>query len=496
MTVPFKAIPANIRVPLFYAELDASQANTASQAQRALIIGQVTGASTLVANVPVLSASATEARIAGGSGSILAAMVAAYRANDAFGELWYLPIADDGAATAAIGSVAFGGPTTAAGTLCLYIAGQLVSVALAAGTTGAQAATAASAAIGALVDLPVTAAVDGAVASKVNLTARNKGLVGNDIDVRANYLGSAGGQALPAGLTATIVPMSGGATNPSLAAGLTALADMPFDFIVSPYTDAASIAAIAALLNDQTGRWSWTTQIYGHCFTAKRGTQGALATFGAGLNDQHHSCMGFNDSPSPNYVWAAAVAGVAAVSLRADPGVPLQSLVVAAVLAPPVQSRFLLSQRNTLLYDGISTFRVDPSGAVLIENVITTYQTNAQGQSDSSYLEIETLFLLIFVLRTFAAVVNTKFARVKLGSDGVRYPASAGVVTPATIKAELIATYRSLEDQGIVQNSDDFAAALVVQKNSSSPSRVDVLLPATLIGQLRVFATLLQFRLS
>jgi phage tail sheath gpL-like len=493
MTISFKNIPANLRTPGFFAEIDASQANTASQQQRALIIGQVTSSGTLAPNVPVLSASAAEARVAGGAGSILALMVAAYRANDVFGEVWYLPVADDGAAAAATGTINFTGTATAAGTLSLYIAGQLVPVGVTVGMTAAALATAIVTAVTAAIDLPVTAT---STTGTVTLTAKNKGLCGNDIDLRLNYRGTAGGEATPTGLTPTVGAMTGGTTNPTLTTALAALADMPFDVIVSPYNDATSRAAISALLNDTTGRWSWSSQIYGHCFIAQRGSQGNLATLGTGLNDQHLTCIGFYDSPSPSFAWAAAFAGAAAVSLRADPGVPLQTLIVAGILPPPIQSRFLESQRNTLLFDGISTFRVDNAGTITIENLITTYQTNGQGQPDNAYLELETMFTLIAVLRFFSGVVSSKFARVKLGSDGKRYPASANVVTPATIKAEMIATYRQIEDLGLVQNSDGFAAAVTVTKNAQNPSRVDVLLPITLIGQLRVFATLVQFRLS
>lgn len=496
MSIPFKTLPAGLRTPGMYAELDASQANTASGTQRTLIIGQITGSATLVANVPVQSASAAEARVAGGAGSQLASMVSRYRANDAYGELWYLPLADDPAAVAATGSITFAGPATAAGVLSLYVAGHLVAMPIASGATATQIATSVVAAITAAIDLPVTAAVDGTVNSKVNLTAKNKGAVANDVDVRVNYRGAAGGEVLPAAVGVTIVAMSGGTTNPSLTAALAALGSMPFDFVVSPFTDTASIQAISALLNDQIGRWAPTVQIYGHCFVAKRGTQGALASFGTALNDQHLSCLGFADSPSPNYAWAAALAGAVAPSVREDPATPLQTLAIAGVLAPPVQSQFLPTQRNSLLYDGIATFTVDPAGAVHLERLVTTYQTNALGQADNSYLDVETLFTLMAVLRAYALLMSTKFARVKLGSDGVRYPAGANVVTPSTIKAELVALYRSLEtDSAWVQNSDAFAAAVSVTK-STSPGRVDVLLPIIVIGQLRELAMLVQFKLQ
>jgi phage tail sheath gpL-like len=246
VTIAFRTIPAGLRTPGTFAELDASQANTAAGTQRALIIGQITAAGTLTPNVPVQSASVTEANSAGGAGSMLAAMVAAYRANDAFGEVWYLPLADDGAAAAATGAIVFGGPATSAGAVSLYIAGQIVQIAVAANATTAQVATTAAAAINAAVDLPVTAVVDGGNPAKVNLTAKNKGAVANDIDVRVNYRGAPGGEALPGGVTVAVTAMSGGTTNPTLTAALAALGSMPFDFIVSPYSLACSAIRRAA----------------------------------------------------------------------------------------------------------------------------------------------------------------------------------------------------------------------------------------------------------
>ncbi|WP_157218672.1 phage tail sheath subtilisin-like domain-containing protein [Flavisphingomonas formosensis] len=498
MTVPFAQIPAGdaIRVPLFYAEIDPSQANTAQLIQRALIIGQKTSAGTYPPNLPVLVQSVTAGIQGGGAGSLLADMIKTYRLNDTFGELWALPLVDDGAAVAATGSISFTGPTTAVGVLSLYVAGQKVSIALASGTTAAQAATAVAAAINAATALPVTAAVDGTTTSKVNVTAKNAGATGLDIDMRVGFRGAPGGERTPAGLGVTIVAMTGGATPPSLTAALANLQDEPFDFIVSPYNDPTTIAAITAFLNDSTGRWSWQTQVYGHCFIAKRGSQGALATFGNGLNDQHLSCMGIYDSPSPSWEWAAAMAGAAAVSVRADPGLPLQTLALRGVLAPHLGGRFSLSQRNTLLFDGISTFSVASDDTPLIENVITTYQFNALGDPDNSYVQVETMFLLMYVLRQLSTVITTKYARKKLKANGTRIAPGSNVVTPNTIRADLIAKYSEMEEQGYVQQSDTFAENLVVEKNATAPNRVDVLYPAILIDQLRIFALLMQFRLQ
>jgi phage tail sheath gpL-like len=493
MTIPFKNIPANIRVPLFYAEVDNSRANTAQANQRALIIGQITSAGTGTANVPVISQGVADAAAVGGPDSLLALMTAAYRLNDNFGEVWYLPLADDVAAVAATGTVAFNAAATANGTFYLYVGGVRYALPVLSTQTTTQLATALAALINADPTCPVNATSS---TNTVTLTAVNKGPTGNDIDLRANYLGVAGGEATPTGLTFTITAMANGATAPSLTTGLANLGSQSFDFIVCPYTDTTSLNALKSFLDDVSGRWSYSQQLYGHVFAAKSGSLGTLTTFGTARNNQHETVMGVFDSPTPSWLWAASVAGAAAVSLRADPAMPLQTLALQGVLAPPLASRFVLTDRNTLLYDGVSTFVVSDDGTVRIENLITTYQKNTFGSPDNSYLEVETMFTLAFVLRFMKTAITSKYSRSKLAANGTRFAPGSAIVTPNMIRAELIAQYRQLEYDGLVQNADAFKDGLIVQQNSSNPNRVDVLWPGVLIDQLRIFAVLAQFRLQ
>lgn len=489
MAIGFKEIPADLRVPLFFAELDNSRANSGTQTQRALIVGQKTDAGALPAGVPVLMEGVEWAKGACGAGSMLALMAEWYRKRDRFGEVWLLPLADAPAGVAASGTIAVSAPPTAAGTLSLYVAGKRVRVACAAGQTAAAVATAIAAAINADADLPVTAA---AATTDVTVTAKNKGEAGNAIDLRTNYLGAAGGEATPAGLALTITAMSGGAANPDLAAALASLGDKTFDFIAFPYTDTASLDALKAFL---AARWAWDQMLYGGAFAAYRGTVGARTTFGNGRNDPHVSVLGFADSPTPAWLWAANFAGAAAASLRADPGLPLQGLAL-DVLAPPVELRDDIGERNTLLFDGISTHTVDDDGTVRLETVVTTYQTNASGQPDDSYLYVERLYTLAAVIRDLKAFVTSTFGRMKLAEDGTPFRPGASIVTPAVIRDAIVGCYRRLEREGLVQESEAFAANLIVQRNASNRCRVDGLLPIVPIDQLRQVAALVQFRNS
>ncbi|EKN3941786.1 TPA: phage tail sheath subtilisin-like domain-containing protein [Yersinia enterocolitica] len=493
MTIPFTHIPSNLRTPLFFAEFDNSQANTATTTQRTLIIGQMLNAGTLPADVPVLVSSV--ATVAGqcGAGSMLHGQMAAYLANDIAGEIYILPLADTEAMVAATGKITVTTQASATGVISLYIAGIRVQVAVVATDEVAAVATALTAAINTAASLPVTAA---AVDAVITLTAKNKGAHGNTIDLRLNYLGSAGGETTPDSLVLAFTPMAGGAGAPELDDALANLQDRTFDFIINPYTDTASLNKIKDFLSDSTGRWSYAEQLYGHSFAAQSGTYGQLTAAGELRNDQHASLLGVNGSPTPSYIWSAAYVGAIAQSLRNDPGRPLQTLTISGVLAPPLASRFTLTERNNLLHSGISTVTTADDGSVQVENIITTYQKNKYGAEDDSYLQIETLFLLMFVTRFLRTQVTSKFARMKLAADGTRFAPGSAIITPNVIRAELIAQYQTLEFNGYVQDAKGFAKGLIVEKSASNPNRVDVLWTGVLINQLRIFAVLNQFRLQ
>lgn len=492
MAVSFNNIPSNIRVPLFYAEVDNSRAGYFQQQNRTLIIGQKLSGGSAAANVPVFCSSGDQAKQLCGVGSMLERMVTKYRENDTFGEVWILPLADNVAGTQAEGEIAVTGPATGAGTLNLYIAGQRVQVAVASGDSATEIGDAIEAAVNANTSLPVTA--DNA-AGTVTLTARHKGLVGNDITIIENYLSSLGGETRPAGVGIAITAMSGGTTAPDMATALANLADESFDYIIHPYTDTTSLNALQDYLGDVAGTWSWAKQLYGGGFSARRGSVADLQTFGDARNDQHMSVLGFDGIPNAVYEVAAAYGAQAAKSLSIDPARPLQTLPLLGILAPQVADRFSLTERNTLLFTGVATSYVE-SGTVRIERAVTTYQQNTFGQPDPSYLDVETLFTLATVLRRLRYSITQKFPRHKLANDGTRFGDGQAIVTPKIIRSELLATYAEMETLGLVENREAFEANLIVERDATDPNRVNVLYPPDLVNALRIFAVLAQFRLQ
>lgn len=497
--VSFNYIPANVRVPLFYAEMDNTQAGYFTQNKRALLVGQKLSTGSASVNTPYLVSTTDQAKSLFGTGSMLARMHELYRLQDSFGEVWCIAVADAGAGVQATGTITVTGPATAAGAINLYIAGQRVQVAVGASDTANTIATAINAAINAATDLPVTSTVLNAV---VTLTCRWKGATGNDITVLDSFRGYAGGEALPAGVSLAYVAMASGATNPTLTGTvITAMGDDEYDYVIHPYTDSTSLDAFQTEFNDSVGRWAWSRQVYGHCYTALRGTLNALTTAGALRNDPHHTIAGIDaDTPNPCWEYAAAYGGANAVCLNVDVARPTQTTPLTGILTPRAGKRFLLTERQSLLNYGIATSYV-AGGLLRVERAITTYQKNTWGQADPSYLDSETLHTLAEITRRLRNRITQKYPRHKLANDGTRFGPGQAIVTPNVIRGELLSEYADMEQLGLVENAAMFARYLIVERDTDrnpagNPNRVNVLLPPDLVNQLRIFALLNQFRLQ
>lgn len=491
MSISFNGIPGNLRVPFVYVEFDASRAQQgpSTMPYRCLIVGQRLATGTVAELVPTRVTSAAQARTYFGRGSMLARMCELQLANNGVTECWAVALTDNAAGVQAAGSIAFGGPASAAGTIYAYVAGQRLTIGVTAGMTAAAMASALVAAVTAAPDLPVTAVVDGVNTAKVNLTARHKGAAGNDIDLRVNYYDA---EVLPGSVTASIIGMSGGATNPTVDPIWAALGDEQYHVITWPYTDAASLVSLEGELSSRFGP---LRQIDGVAISSATGSHSGLATLGSGRNSPHVSIMHAHGVPNPTWEVASAVAGVVSYYGNIDPARPFQTLGLTGILPPRKIDRFTLAENNLLLFDGISTFSVDAGGVVRLQRVITTYQVTANGADDISYLDLNTPLTLSYLRYDWRNLVLRRYPRHKLANDGTAYGAGQAIVTPKVMKAEAVAWFRMMEERGLVENIDQFKADLIIERNASDPNRLDMYMPPDLVNQLRVVAVQLGFRL-
>lgn len=493
MAISFNNIPNNIKVPLFYAEVDSSAANTIQDSGASLIIAHPLDGSLIERNKLIVMPTADQAKKIAGRGSQLSRMVEAYRNIDNFGELFVIAVDEPTAGSNATGTIQISGTAEETGILSLYIGNSKIQSRVTVSDTAEAIANGLNNTINANPDLPVTASVSN---STITLTAKHKGLSGNDIPLCFNYYGTISGEETPDGLNIVITQMNGGTGTPDLTPVIAAMGDKLLDFIAFPFNDLSSLATFNHEMDDTKGRWSYVRQLYGHTYTAKKGDLSELIEFGDKLNYQHITVAGYEKTIQTSIDELIAMRTARnAIFIRNDPARPTQTGLLNGALPASDSNQFTLTEQQSLLSHGIATAYVS-SGNLLIQRDITTYQRNSYGIADNSYLDSETLHTLAYVLRKLRSVITSKYPRHKLANDGTRFGAGQAIITPAVAKAEINATYRQLELLGLVENFDLFKKNLIVERNVNDPNRLDVLFPPDLVNQLRVFAVLAQFRLQ
>jgi phage tail sheath gpL-like len=484
--ITFNTIPIDIRTPGQYIEIDNSKAlrGLPGMQRRMLYIGNKLASGTAASGTLKRVNAGSEAAGYFGRGSVLHEMLVAARNANKTSDIWAIGLDDLVGGVQATFVATVTGAATGSGVIALYVNGQKLQIGVTIGDAAATIATALAAAVTAFANGPLTAAAVGAVAT---LTARHKGVFGNDIDVRVNYYPD---EVLPAGVTIAIAPGVVGAGNPDVAAALASLTQESFYTIVTPYTDTSNIVKLETEL---ASRWGGMDMRTGHLFGAFRGTQSALATLGSARNSPHNSFIGVKSSPTPIYVWAAVWAAVVEFRGAIDPARPFQTLPLPGVLPPAQADQFTRPERDLLLRDGISTFLVDQGGSVLIERVVTTYQTNAFGIEDVSYLDLETKWTVDYMRFAWRARIGLRFPDYKLADDGTNFDEGQAIVTPLMIRSELIDVARLLERAGLLEGFEQFKKDVLVKRSLQDVNRVNAILPPDVVNQFRVFAAAVQF---
>jgi len=507
MSITFNNIPNTTRTPNVYAEIDNSRAlqGLATNPHKALIMGQKTSAGSV--NYQTLIAITRDNLADGyfGAGSELARMCNAFKTTNPNTELYAMALSADGNGTGVqasahvdfskmVAGASAGGIyaqcISGAGYWYLLINGTKITVPLTSNMSGKAIAQALSAvmAVSAYSQLPVHLTTSNGSAY---FSAVCSGAQGNFINLRVNYY--TGESTISTLLsTSNLTAMAGGSGGGLVTDSWSVIEDEQFHYIIQPYTDTTNLSSIE---NELENRFSPTEDIQGHGFTCYAATQGNCTTLGNSRNSPYNTIFGIYDSPTAPEEIASIAGAVAAKYLNIDPARPLHYLRLPNVLPPPVENRFTRAERETLLYDGIATTITDSGGNQLIERCITTFQANALGLPDWSYLDIQTMATLSEIRYQFKTRMINRFImpRFKLADDSFPIRTGSYVATPSTIKSEIISLFYLLRDRGLIENVEEFVANLIVERDSTDRNRVNVLLNPDLINQFRVIAAKIQF---
>ena len=506
MAITFNNIPTTIRTPGAYVEIDNSRAlkGLVQNPHKVLILGQKLAAGS--APFDTLTAISRDNLADGffGAGSVLARMCNTFKDNNPNTEVYAMALGSGIGGTAAsadimLSAAIYSDIISGTHTWYIMIDGQQLEVAFTSGMSGVGMATKIASMINSTSNLPITAAIS---AGTVGLTAVCSGTLGNYISIIENYYGTQTPSCFSQEMikivstaavsTSFYYSFTGGATDPDLGDAWAVIAGEQFHYIIQPYIAAANLTEIEDELED---RFLPLEDLQGHGFTCVRGAMASATTLGNTRNSPHNTIIANTNAPQTPERWAAAWGAQAAWNLNIDPARPLHTLKLKGILPPPITDRYIRSERDTLLYDGIATWIVDSGGNVLIERSITSYQENALGTPDPSYLDIQTLATLGEIRYQYKTRMVNRFIipRFKLADDTFPVQPGSNVATPKTVKQETIALFTLLRDVGLIENLDDFIDNLVVERNLADRNRVDVLLPADLINQFRVLAGNIQF---
>lgn len=456
-------IPDALRYPGVYINIDGSQAGLGGDLPAVLLVGYKLPVGIAPVGELVLAAGADDVKAKVGEGSMLHQMYTMYRKGEKAFDVYMLPYADLPAGVAATGTITVDTPPTEDGVIPLYISTRLVQVGVTAGQAVADIATAIADAITAAgLDIPVTVAAAGAVAT---LTARNKGTTGNDIDVRLSLYG----ETLPDGLGLTIDALADGAGNPLVGDLETIIGERRFRYVALGISDAVTLAAWHA---ESQRRYLPPVQAGFRAFSAYRGDYEAAYNFGSTKNYEHISDTAIALLPFTTWEAAAALCAAADTRLYNNPVQSLEGAPLPGLVGVDTEY-FTWTQKNSLLFKGMSLIEVGKDGACYIKRLISMYQFKPDGSADDAFLDINTAEGMDRTREKQIAAINKACVGTVAAKTNEGFAPGLKITTEDSIKALLLSLYSNVlvRQLGWAQAYDYYKSTLLVAQDPLNPSR-------------------------
>lgn len=492
MTISYSQIPASRMIPLFAAEFSTTAPQVIGALMKPVVfLGQKIPAAAAVEGVRYLVTSKAQAVSLFGAGSPLQRMLRAFFDVNPNGSAYAVAQTDASAATAASRTMTWTGTATAAGTVKLRIGGQLVEIPVAVGDDGPAIAAKVTTYVTATAaaELPATSSTGSGGNTHINtITAKVEGTVGNLISLSVNALGEGAGEVLPAGVSVALsgAMLASGATDPTSSLWATGLGSDAYSLIGLQFDNSTVVGLLRTALDT---RWSALSAKDGVLVVSKVDSAADLITWGTGINDEHVSALGFPESVgwlSPAFELTGAYVGLVARECVAteDPAASVQMSPLPGLWG--YGTNFSDTELDALANAGVATV-VAESGVVYLQLESVSRRTTALGDPETRFQDIQVPLSMSYLRAFFKAKIQTAYPRHKLANDDTPIPGGAKVVTPAIVKAALIAWYRSISGV-IVEDVEAFAASVIVERNATNPNRLDGYIEPNFINRMRVFA--------
>lgn len=484
MAISFNTIPSNTAASAVLIESENVRRNASVRIlpQKVLLVGTFNSGYTPTIGTVKRISTLNSARALFGRGSLLSCMAESFFNNNLATEVYCLPLAEADGSVAATGTITVNSAVTTAGMYSLYIAGHLLNVKASKGDTAEDIALAIKNAINAAADLPVSATVSDEV---VTLTAKFKGSAGN-INVAQN-LADGDADKSPVGGSLTIVPLTGGTGDPSLASALASLGDAFYTFIVTPWGDSTALGNLADVGNTRAG-YAVKRPFVG--LSGFNGSKADYLTLVTALNSPWLCVMPVFNSPTPGYEIASATAGRMSLSNDAEPGRPCKTLTLTGVKAGSGEN-LIYAEKDEFVKAGGSYTVITENAAVQLGDCITTYTTNSQGveDADTSYRYVSTICKLQAKIYSLDSLfLSSPFDRAVIVDNATTSPL-AFALSPNAVKGFLIKLIDEVwVPMAWTKDRDAVVAGLVVEINKANPARMDVEIPDVMTSELAIIA--------
>ncbi len=477
-------ISTNDYVPGVYIQTDfaAGAASSGGTAYTAIILGNKLSAGSATedtviygpdTSTPMTSVSDAEALF--GHGSELARGVARFMAVNKSTSLYALAVKEGTSAVAAKLDITLTGTATSAGMVRIYVGDEFTDAGFIKGDLAADVATLVAAQVNAKQSWAVSAV---AVSGKVTLTAKNKGLRGNDLRAFTQVSGT--------GIASDVLvstKLAGGTVSDDVTTALATMLGKRFYYIITPFNDATNLGKVS----DQIAQEA--LPINGRRQRMFAGTSDTLAnsiTLSTGLNSERSELVWSLESDLSSCELASYTAGV--YSLEEAQAVPRCNFAfygqtpstsnIWRMKAPNSAATPTRSQVSSALNSGLTPIVPGIAGSTSISTRVTT-RFLSNGVTDyrireASKVTIEDFFADDLVVQVYAAMDG------KLIQDdpisGAPEPAP-NVATPRNLKAVINGNIRDYFDKGLLENPGQTIADTIVQREASPANRMSARIP-------------------
>lgn len=460
-------VPNNIILPFVGVEFNNSRASKGAGTLvfQTLLTGQKTASGTGVPGTVIRVSSADAVAVAAGYGSQLHLMAKEYFKNNAITDTFIYMLEDAVGSVKAQFTITFTGTATKGGEIAMLIDGYRIPVSVASGDDPTDIASAAATAISAVLPyIPVSSA--SASSGVLTLTAKNGGTLGNGMHVTHSYYD---GEVLPTGVSVAVVNSVPGTGDPSLADMISDIGEEWYQVFCSPYTDSSNMELIETEL---ASRFSVMRQIDGVYISARKGTDAELITFATDTlrNSPHCGVAAAGDYPMNVAQIAGAIAGAFAASASQDTAKPLHRINLNGILPPVKEKRRKFIERNTLALNGLMT--LNPGNGVQSEATVTMYLKNSAGVKDTSYQQMNNMFVLMVLRYRFIQQILLKYSRAKLADNTDNIGPNQEIITPAIGKGEALMWFKQAQYDGLVENYDAFKSTLQCYRDTANRNKL------------------------